>query len=95
MYKNRIPSSILVMATDGLWDVMTNADVFEFAKELVQNPEKEMSSVAQKLVRNLVIAARGHQTPDGYWEKKNGDLASGDDISCLAVPIAKIKEFLE
>ena len=83
------------MATDGLWDVMTNADVHAASKILNDDPEIELATIGQKLVRNLVITARGYQTPDGYWEKKNGDLASGDDISCLAVPIAKIKEFLD
>ena len=39
------------------------------------------------MFRKLVLMARGDRLPDMYWEKKNGDLASGDDISVLTVSL--------
>ena len=37
--------------------------------------------------RTLVLCSRGDRVPDMYWEKKNGELASGDDISVLTVSL--------
>jgi len=37
--------------------------------------------------RKLVLIARGERVPDMYWEKKNGELASGDDISVITVSL--------
>ena len=37
---------------------------------------------------------RGEKVPDMYWEKRNGELASGDDISVFVVDVSKIRSFL-
>jgi len=76
------------MASDGLWDVLTNTDVHSF----FQGSSKHTSSI--EMAKGLVMEARGHQVPDGFWEKKNGDLASGDDITCITVAISDVKQAL-
>ena len=40
------------------------------------------------------VEARGTQSHDGYWEKKNGELASGDDITCFVLPIKDVRDHL-
>ena len=80
--------SMLVMASDGLWDVLSNADVHGY----FQGSSKVNSTVEN--AKGLVMEARGHQVPDGFWEKKNGDLASGDDITCITVAISDVKKAL-
>ena len=40
--------------------------------------------------RKLVLASRGERVPDMYWEKKNGDYASGDDISVITVSLKEV-----
>jgi hypothetical protein len=37
---------------------------------------------------------RGDKVPDMYWEKSNGELASGDDITVILVDMNKIKAFI-
>ena len=39
-----------------------------------------------QVARGLVELARGERR-DGYWEKVDGCLASGDDISAFVIPL--------
>ena len=39
-----------------------------------------------RLARGLVELARGEKR-DGYWEKLDENLASGDDISVFVIPL--------
>ena len=89
----------LIMATDGLWDVVTNEEVGELYLSLrvitqvgrfllCAKEEEAVSSQLQptKLARGLVELARGERK-EGYWEKVDGRLASGDDISAFVIPL--------
>ena len=40
------------------------------------------------------VLSRGVKVPDMYWEKKNGELASGDDISVVVADISKVMSFI-
>jgi serine/threonine protein phosphatase PrpC len=95
------PDSILVMGSDGLWDVMTNANVYNLIGEAVREYHQaeegqigDRGQFCQTITTDLILEARGTQVPDGYWEKKSGDMASGDDITCIAVDIGSVKQFL-
>ena len=86
-----VGEDVLVMATDGLWDVVTNEDV---ARELAMAREdaKEIGGhsneiLPTKIAKKLVELARGEKK-DGFWEKVDGNLASGDDISVFVIPLA-------
>ena len=123
--------SVLIMASDGLWDVMPNDKVYEIIKKADDMHDGERAeNFCQRLAKNLILGnfsvlsqklcmlenhysffvgrresdygltslffpeARGTQSPDGYWEKKNGDLASGDDITCFVLPITDVRDHL-
>ena len=91
------------MASDGLWDVLSNSDVFEMTKKIIneQKEEKDAKSnenLCQNLVKNLVIKAKGvKSSTTGLWYMTSDtcQLASGDDITCLALPISKVNIFLK
>ena len=54
--------------------------------ELLKHDESLISSFHRK----LVLVSRGERVPDMYWEKKNGEYASGDDISVIAVSLKEV-----
>ena len=75
---------VLVMATDGMWDVVTNTEV---QRELQARPGGLKEEIAYtKMAKALVELARGLKR-DGFWEKADGSLASGDDISAFVIPL--------
>lgn len=76
----------LVMATDGLWDVVTNEEVGRFLQAAWEEAEGAAGLQPTKVARGLVELARGERR-DGYWEKVDGCLASGDDISAFVIPL--------
>ena len=49
-----------------------------------------LSSISRK----LILVSRGERVPDMYWEKKNGEYASGDDISVIAVSLKEVFHLL-
>ena len=61
-----------------------------------QEEEKEEGvNFYQNLAKNLVFQARGQKVlPDGFWEKENNDLASGDDITCITIDIDNVNALL-
>ena len=82
------PEDVLVMATDGMWDVVTNTEV---QRELMAahqaRPGGQMQEIVHtKMAKTLVELARGLKK-DGFWEKADGSLASGDDISAFVIPL--------
>ena len=89
------------MASDGLWDVMNNNTVFNFINEAMRGKERGNANEPsnedfyQLLAKNLVSEARGQRVEsECYWEKSNGDLASGDDISCITMNIKDVSDML-
>ena len=86
---------------DGLWDVLTNANVYETTKKLYDQDIKDSAEISDNLchnlVKKLVIEARGVKSNLGFWHMSSNidQLASGDDITCLALPIIKANIFLK
>ena len=98
--------SILIMGSDGLWDVLSNYDVYEMTKKLIEDEQsaKINDNLCHNLAKGLVIKARGEKSTGGFWQMasnwsdttpNNNQMASGDDITCLALPIAKVTQFLK
>ena len=94
------------MGSDGLWDVLSNDDVYEMTKKLIKDEEsaKINDNLCHNLVKNLVIKARGEKSTGSFWQMtsnwsdttpNSNQMASGDDITCLALPIAKVTQFLK
>ena len=89
-YKQELgEEDVLVMATDGMWDVLNNDEVaIEIRK--VAEESKQMGPMPEitytQLAKQLVQLARGEKK-EGFWEKDDGSLASGDDISVFVIPV--------
>ena len=68
------------MATDGMWDVVTNSEVQRELQtaldDLKDAGDKKQEIVHTKMAKTLVELARGVKK-DGFWEKIDGNLASG------------------
>ncbi|XP_023340110.1 protein phosphatase 1H [Eurytemora carolleeae] len=79
---------VIVIATDGMWDVVTNKE----AGDIVRQQATQGEIVYTNLAKRLVERARGERK-DGFWEKEDGNLASGDDISVFVIPIHKFMSF--
>ena len=87
-------ADVLVMATDGLWDVVSN----ERVSEVVDNGLKlyEDADDARKryryisIAQDLVMAARG-KLVDRTWRRNDQTPATIDDISVTVIPILAYK----
>lgn len=80
---------VLVMATDGLWDVITGVRAAEIvAKSINTFMEKERYVSAATC---LVGAARGILVHEHSWQLRNGKPASVDDISVFVIPLLPYK----
>ncbi|KAK9889099.1 hypothetical protein WA026_004372 [Henosepilachna vigintioctopunctata] len=77
-------NEVLVMGTDGLWDVVCCSKAAEIVqKSITSFSEKERYICAATC---LVGFARGSLVNDHNWQLKNGKQASCDDISVLVIP---------
>ncbi|XP_069792692.1 protein phosphatase 1M-like [Narcine bancroftii] len=78
-------NDVLVMATDGLWDVMSNKDVEDAAEKFLEDQKHEPRRFTM-LAQYLVLKARGiPQNID--WMLEDGSFASPDDISVFVIPL--------
>lgn len=89
-------SDVLVMATDGLWDVVTNervAEVVEAGLQLYEGSSEETRLKYRfiSIAQDLVMAARG-KLVERSWKRGDGSAATIDDISAFAIPILPYKE---
>ncbi|KAI5100259.1 protein phosphatase 1H [Silurus meridionalis] len=84
------PDDVMVLATDGLWDVLSNKDVAEAVTSFLGNcdPDNHHRQVQQYTMaaQELVMKARGVLTEHG-WRTSSGRQGSGDDISVYIVPL--------
>lgn len=78
-------NEVLIMGTDGLWDVISSAKTAEvLSKSMNTFSEKERYVSAATC---LVGSARGILTNEHYWQLKEGKPASVDDISVFVIPL--------
>lgn len=87
--KSNVDESVLVMASDGLWDVLTIEDVritvFNVLNQCQKDDPKRFNAVAQ----DLVMQARGapHHSGNGAWTRHDGSQGSFDDITVFVIPL--------
>ena len=79
------PSDVLIMASDGLWERLTNEEALEcvrttFSKHLLND------MIYTQAAHDLVLAARGAFGKKG-WRTAKEQIASGDDITVFVVPL--------
>ena len=60
------------------------------AAEEANNAEQRPDIFPTQMAKHLVQLARG-QKKEGYWEKEDGSLASGDDISVFVIPVESFR----
>lgn len=92
-------ADVLVMATDGLWDVVSNEKVAEIVHnglKLYEEAEGERQKYRFiSIAQDLVMAARG-KLVERNWQRNDETPATIDDISVIAIPIlAYKKEYAE
>ena len=85
---------ILVLGTDGLWDVINNEEVASFVQRGLAAWDNESKAGKYRyisLAQDLVMAARG-KLKERNWKRSNGSPATIDDISVFVIPILPYKE---
>ncbi|KAJ6651091.1 hypothetical protein lerEdw1_000816 [Lerista edwardsae] len=82
---------VLLMATDGLWDVLSSEDVAQTVRSFLQDNTTDPYRFSE-LAKCLVKKARGKM--DGYyWTMDSNTPASYDDISVFAIPLYRKNEY--
>ncbi|ELK02449.1 Protein phosphatase 1H [Pteropus alecto] len=77
---------VLVLATDGLWDVLSNEEVAEAITQFLPNCDPDDPHRYTLAAQDLVMRARG-VLKDRGWRISNDRLGSGDDISVYVIPL--------
>uniref|UniRef100_A0A7N8X0C1 Protein phosphatase 1H-like n=1 Tax=Mastacembelus armatus TaxID=205130 RepID=A0A7N8X0C1_9TELE len=77
---------VLVMGTDGLWDVLSNQEVAEAVTSFLANCDPDDLHRYTMAAQDLVMRARGVLRDRG-WRISNERLGSGDDITVFIIPL--------
>ncbi|XP_041113989.1 protein phosphatase 1H-like [Polyodon spathula] len=77
---------VLVLATDGLWDVLSNEEVSEAVTNFLANCDPDDQHRYTVAAQDLIMRARG-VLKDRGWRISNDRLGSGDDISVYIIPL--------
>ncbi|XP_068790500.1 protein phosphatase 1H isoform X2 [Struthio camelus] len=80
------PDDVLILATDGLWDVLLNEEVAEAVTSFLPNCDPDDPHRYTLAAQDLVMRARG-VLKDRGWRISNDRLGSGDDISVYVIPL--------
>ncbi|XP_025728222.1 protein phosphatase 1J isoform X5 [Callorhinus ursinus] len=80
------PDDVLVLGTDGLWDVTSDCEVAATVDRVLSAYEPNDASRYTALAQALVLGARGIPRDRG-WRLPNNKLGSGDDISVFVIPL--------
>uniref|UniRef100_A0AC34GWE0 PPM-type phosphatase domain-containing protein n=1 Tax=Panagrolaimus sp. ES5 TaxID=591445 RepID=A0AC34GWE0_9BILA len=78
---------VIIMASDGLWDVLNNDDVAQIVRSALSQNDVDDFSKYTLIAQELVAAARGEQVGQFKWKLSNGAMASTDDITVFVIPL--------
>uniref|UniRef100_A0A3B5MJV9 PPM-type phosphatase domain-containing protein n=1 Tax=Xiphophorus couchianus TaxID=32473 RepID=A0A3B5MJV9_9TELE len=81
------PDDILVMGTDGLWDVTTDKEVAEAVSTYLSRCDPSDPMRYTLAAQELLMRSRGVLKERG-WRLPNEKLGSGDDITVFIIPLA-------
>ncbi|MEE6493367.1 hypothetical protein FKM82_016798 [Ascaphus truei] len=77
-------NDVMVMGTDGLWDVISDREVADIVQRVFATQEtNRYNRAAQELVLQTRGVLKGNS-----WKQANDKLGSGDDISVFVIPLA-------
>jgi len=85
---------VLVLGTDGLWDVVSNEEVAAIVQRGLQAWDNESKAGKYRyisLAQDLVMAARG-KMKERNWRRSTGGPATIDDISVFVIPVLPYKQ---
>ncbi|XP_074833565.1 protein phosphatase 1J isoform X2 [Carettochelys insculpta] len=80
------PDDVLVLGTDGLWDVTSDREVANVVTEVLMDYEPNDPCRYTVAAHELVVRSRGVLKERG-WRLANNKLGSGDDISVFVIPL--------
>ncbi|XP_074119181.1 protein phosphatase 1J isoform X2 [Sminthopsis crassicaudata] len=80
------PDDVLILGTDGLWDVNNDKDVASTVDKVLSSYEPNDPSRYTALAQALVLGARGISREQG-WRLPNNKMGSVDDISVFVIPL--------
>ncbi|XP_026719918.1 protein phosphatase 1J, partial [Athene cunicularia] len=80
------PDDVLVLGTDGLWDVTNDKEVAGVVMEVLASYEPNDPCRYTMVAQELVLRSRGVLKERG-WRLANDKLGSGDDISVFVIPL--------
>nr|XP_009937360.1 PREDICTED: protein phosphatase 1J [Opisthocomus hoazin] len=80
------PDDVLVLGTDGLWDVTNDKEVASVVMEVLMSYEPNDPCRYTMVAQELVLRSRGVLKERG-WRLANDKLGSGDDISVFVIPL--------
>ncbi|XP_067316424.1 protein phosphatase 1H [Pseudorasbora parva] len=81
------PDDVLVMGSDGLWDVTTDRDVADAVSTFLSGREPNDPMRYTLAAQDLLMRSRGVLKERG-WRLPNERLGSGDDITAFVIPLA-------
>ncbi|XP_063811461.1 protein phosphatase 1J isoform X2 [Pseudophryne corroboree] len=77
---------VMVMGTDGLWDVITDREVADIVQRVFASHGTDHPNRYNLAAQELVLRTRGVRKESG-WRLVNGKMASLDDISVFVIPL--------
>ena len=80
------PDDVIVLASDGLWECLSNWDAVETVSAALAQDEVGDPLRYRNTAIRLVRRARGENTLRS-WRLPNDEFASMDDISCFVIPV--------
>ncbi|XP_068121675.1 protein phosphatase 1J isoform X2 [Hyperolius riggenbachi] len=82
----RSGDEVMVMGTDGLWDVITDREVADIVQRVFKGHGPDEPNRYNIAAQELIRQTRGVRRESG-WRLANGKLASLDDISVFIIPL--------
>uniref|UniRef100_A0A1I7TXC6 PPM-type phosphatase domain-containing protein n=1 Tax=Caenorhabditis tropicalis TaxID=1561998 RepID=A0A1I7TXC6_9PELO len=80
---------VVIVASDGLWDVLSNEDAGLIVRSTLGSTDSADSSRYTQAAQDLIAAARGQQASGNLkrWVMNSGGHASYDDITVFVIPL--------
>ncbi|KAM8976735.1 protein phosphatase 1J [Pelodytes ibericus] len=84
------PDDVMVMGTDGLWDVISNQEVADIVQSVFTSHDSDVPNRYSIVAQELIRRTRGGQK-ENSWRLANGSQASVDDISVFVIALTRHK----